>query len=262
MFKSLRSLTASDSLNVDSTDDAVISLLVEQQSIPISHDGFSIGSGRNCDLKLNEPKIPFLHSVIHTQCGAVWIEIADETASLQVNDHPCRRMALRHGDRLTIGSINLAIDLGLPSEQLRDESFIEKKPKEDLQSLTAEELCDRIVTEQAMVQELSEGENSGWEALLHAIKAVRIEPTLNEVADDATLPLQEEIVSYDALFGQIQELHETIVDRSRDLDLKEAEVLASTSIIEQSQQRVTQRIDEILDQLNKSEGPTEFRASA
>ena len=103
---------------------------------------------------------------------------------------------------------------------------------------------------------------NGWEALLDAIKAVRSEPMINEMSESPTFPIPEELVAYDALFGQIQELHETIVDRSRELDQKEAEVLASTSIIEESQQRVAQRLDEILDQLNKSEGPSELRASA
>ncbi len=261
MFKSLRSSTQSDSSFVGDSTDVAVALQLEHQSVLVAHDGFTIGSGRHCDLKFTEPSIPFLHSVIHKQCGAVWIEAADEAAFLQVNDRPCRRMALRHGDRLKIGSIGLVIDLGIPRTQFAEESSIDDHVEEDLQSLTAEELCDRIVTEQTMVQELTE-EDSGWAALMDAIKAVRVEPMMNEMAEGTTFPLPEELVAYDALFGQIQELHETIIDRSRELNQKEAEVLASTSIIEESQQRVTQRLDEILDQLNKSEGQTELRASA
>ena len=262
MFKSLRTSTELNTSNIDTSDEVVLRLQLDQQSIPVTVDGFEIGSSRHCDLKLSEPSIPFLHSLIHNQRGAIWIEAADESAILLVNDHPCRRMALRHGDRLKIGSSELVVDFGIQSDRSVDHNMSDDHTFEDIYSLTAEELCDRIATEQAMVQELSDEERSGWEALLHAIEAVRVEPGLGEMVEGGTLPMQEELVSYDALFEQIQELHETIVDRSRELDQKEAEVLASTSIIEESQQRVTQRLDEIIDQLNKSDGSTEFRASA
>ncbi len=262
MFKTLRSSPQSDESLIDTSAEVSIRLQFEHQSIPVTRDGFAIGSGRHCDLKLGEPSIPFLHSVIHNQCRAIWIEAADEAAILSVNEHPCRRMALRHGDRLKIGPVELVVDLGNPCDHGVGDFVSSEHAMDDLHSLTAEELCDRITTEQAMVEELSDDERSGWEALLHAIEAVRVEPGLGEKVESGTLPMPEEIVSYDTLFGQIRELHETIVDRSRELDQKEAEVLASTSIIEESQQRVSQRLDEILDHLNKSDGPTELRASA
>ncbi len=262
MFKSLRTSTGLEASDIDTTDEVVLRLQLDQQSIPVPHDGFEIGSSRHCDLKFSEPSIPFLHSLIHNQQGAIWIEAADESAILLVNDQPCRRMALRHGDRVKIGSAELVVDLGFQSDLRVGKSKSDEHTVEDLYSLTAEELCDRIAIEQAMVQELSDDERSGWQALLHAIEAVRVEPGLGEIVEGGTLPMPEELVSYDALFEQIQDLHETIVDRSRELDQKEAEVLASTSIIEESQQRVAQRLDEILDQLNKSDGPTELRASA
>ncbi|MEI8019694.1 MAG: FHA domain-containing protein [Schlesneria sp.] len=239
----------------------MLRLHLDKHAIPVTHDGFQIGSSRHCDLKFNEPSIPFLHSLIHNQRGAIWIEAADENAILLVNDLQCRRMALRHGDRLKIGSAELLVDLGIHKDQSAGESFSDDQTVEELHSLTAEELCDRIATEQAMVQELSDGARSGWEALLHAIEAVRVEPG-REMVEDGTLPIPEELVSYEALFEQIQELHETIVDRSRELEQKEAEVLASTSIIEESQQRVTQRLDKIIDHFNKADGSNELRASA
>ena len=262
MFKSLRTSTELNTSNIDTSDEVVLRLQLDQQSIPVTHDGFEIGSSRHCDLKFREPSIPLLHSLIHNQRGAVWIEAADEKAILLVNDHLCRRMALRHGDRLKIGSTELVVDLGIQSDQSARESISDDQAVDELHSLTAEELCDRIAIEQAMVQELSDEERSGWEALLHAIEAVRVAPGLGETVEGGTLPIPEELVSYDALFEQIQELHETIVDRSRELEQKEAEVLASTSIIEESQQRVAQRLDEIIDHFNKSDGSTELRASA
>ena len=94
--------------------------------------------------------------------------------------------------------------------------------------------------------------------MLQAIAAVRKVPSASESksyspADDAGV--------YNLLLGQIQELQATIADRSRELSEKEAEVLASTSMIEETQQQVAERLDVILDHLNQAES-NELRASA
>jgi hypothetical protein len=246
----------------DSLNDVVLTLHSEQLSVTVAHDDFSIGSHRLCDLKLIDPSIPPLHSVIHTQSGAIWIEAANDETVLVVNDRSCRRMALRDGDHFRVGASVFTIDLGAESLEALKSSALQEELKEDLGLLNAEELCDRIVTEQTMIQELSEGQRSGWEALLHAIEAVHEEPMHCEVAAELTIPLVEDQVAYDALFGQIQELQEAIADGSKELSEQEAEVIASSSILEDSQQRVTQRLDEILEQLAKSDSPNELRASA
>ena len=258
MFTPLRSSLTSESSNIDNPEGVLLALQSELQSVAVTHDGFSIGSSRHCDLRLMEDAIQPLHSLIRMQCGAIWIEAADDETVLTVNDRPCRRMALRHGDRLKIGATEFTTILDTENVALFDQSVID----DDLALLTAEELCDRIVSEQSIVNELSDEHHSGWEALLHAIEAVGEEPQASELADENLLSNSQELVDYDALLGQIQELNETIADRTRELNAHEAEVLASTSILEESQQRVSQRLDEILDQLAKTEPPTEFRASA
>ena len=259
MINPLRSSLASE---LSSFDDVPLTLHFEQMSVTVTHDGFSIGSHRNCDLQQNDTSIPPLHSVIHTQQGAVWIEAANDETVLLVNDRPCRRMALRDGDHFLVGASTFVVRLGAVQHELLESPETLPTTKEDLASLSAEELCDRIFTEQSMIQELSTGERSGWEALLQAIEAVHGEPAPGEVTMAPTIPLSPEHVSYETLLGQIEELQETIVDRTRELSAQEVQVLASSSCLEESQQRVTQRLDELLDQLNKSDLPNELRASA
>jgi len=155
----------------DESNNVVLTLLFSGHSVTVTHDGFTIGSSRRCDLNLNDPSLPGLHSVIHMQSGAIWIEVAADNLTLTVNDRPYRRMALRHEDRLKIGSTEF--EFQLKSEPVSNVSG--SALDEDLSLLTAEELCDRILSEQSMVDEFIEGQRSGWEALLRAIKSAHEE---------------------------------------------------------------------------------------
>lgn len=260
MFSPLRPSRPTIPSNLGRSDEMVLTLVSGLQSIPVTHDGFKIGAGPQCDLILADPGIPRLHSQIHLQSGAVWIETATEELHLLVNNRPCRRLALRHGDQLRIGSKELSVQLApvIASPETVPEPSGQEGLSEDLAAMTAEELCDRILTEQSIIKELSEDENSGWEALLKAIAAVRKGPTGQESHSG---PSTDESHIYNVLLDQIQELQATIADRSRLLSEKEAEVLASASIVDETQQRVAQRLDAILDHLNHAE-QSELRASA
>lgn len=259
MFQPLRpSSNALHSANDDQSANMAVSLHCQGRRVLVTHDGFTIGSSPNCDLTLAEASVPLLHSVIHVQSGATWIEAADDTILLTVNDTSHRRMSLRHHDRLKIGTSEFQIVM---QPELVDVS--EEAPMtEDLALLTAEELCDRILAEQSMVTEFAEGQRSGWEALLKAIEAANDEPVAEELGDDLFTPIEEQQVTLDTLLGQIQELNESVSERTRELEVREIEVIQKTTILEESQQQVTKRIDEILDQLNQTDPPGELRASA
>lgn len=249
MFTPIRSTqNASDSGSVENPANFVLTLNSPTRSIIVDHDGFSIGASPHCDLTLVDASIPPLHSIIHQQSGIAWIEAADDNVFITVNDRPCRRMTFRSDDRLKIGATEFAISLQ-PQNQVRlDEPVM----NEDLALLTAEELCDRILSEQTMVAEFAEGQRSGWEALLRAINDANQEITSSDQHfGDRQVALNE-------LLGQIQELNEAIVIHTRELNQRESEVLASTSALEESQQR----IDKIVDQLNQNDPPNELRASA
>ena len=251
-FRSPASLDAT----AQADPDLVLTLCSQNQSTIVTEDGFLIGTSRQCDLTIIDEMLRPLHAVIHMQQGSVWIESAVEEADLRINDRPCRRSTLRQGDRLGIGSAEFTIQLGVSTNHL---SRLEQVTiAEDLTLLTAEELCDRIVAERTMVEEFTHGQHAGWMALLEAIEAAQEEPGIVSLPTES-VDIQTE---YGTLLSQIRELNETIESRTRDLTEQEAHVMESASMLEESQQQVVQRIDQILDQLPDSDSSNEFRASA
>jgi predicted component of type VI protein secretion system len=136
MFMPIQSFdSTTPSSNVDQTDGIVLTLQADGHSVTVTRDGFSIGSSKNCDLTLNEPEIPALHSLIRIQSGAIWIEAANDTILLFVNDRPYRRMALRHDDRIRIGSTDFSVHFGSESNAAPEQS--DALLTEDLSLLTA-----------------------------------------------------------------------------------------------------------------------------
>lgn len=267
MLNPLRSSHLSDGFRQVDSDDVVLTLHSDRMSVTVARDGFSIGSHHRCDLKLTGPSIPLLHSIIHHQCGAVWIEAADDETVLNVNERHCRRMALRPGDHFQVGPFEFTIDFGrLTLESFESSASDEPVPfeetTENLAELSAEELCDRIVSEQSMIKQLSEEVSSGWEALLHAIESVHETPLRSESPDEPTIAFVEEREGYDRLIDEIDQMQETIAEQTNELDEQEAIVGVTSTLMKESQQREDQRLDVVIEQLNKSESPNELRASA
>ena len=244
----------------DVAAQSTIALVLEgpTESFAIDRDGLRIGSSPVCELPL--PGGPPLHSVIHQQSGVTWIE-SQEDASLIVNGHARRRMSLRDGDVLELNGLELTV-------RMRSVDDVDETPQgfeEDLSLLSAEELCDRILSEQAMVEEFSEGQRAGWDGLLAAIEAAHEteQPTV-------TLPLEVEQAveavaepdNCERLLEQIRELSEMVNGRSQELDDCESELVAATALLEEAQERVSQQIEGLLEQLPTPSGEMELRASA
>lgn len=244
----------------DVAAQSTVTLVLEgpAESFVIDRDGLRIGSSPVCELPL--PGGPPLHSVVHQQSGVTWIE-SQEDASLIVNGRPRRRMALRDGDVLELNGLELIVCF-------RAVDDIEEMPRgleDDLSLLSAEELCDRILSEQAMVDEFTEGRLSGWNGLLAAIEAAG--ETEQSVV---TLPLEveqaDEFVAApdncERLLEQIRELSEMVNGRSQELDDCESELVAAAALLEEAQERVSQQIEGLLEQLQTPSGEMELRASA
>ncbi|MBC8113041.1 MAG: hypothetical protein H7062_01565 [Candidatus Saccharimonas sp.] len=228
------------------------------ESFVVDRDRLRIGSSPVCDLLL--PDVPALHSVVHQQAGVTWIETHDD-ASLIVNGRARRRMALRDGDVLDLNGHELTVNFRTTLEA-------EEMPVglgEDLSLLSAEELCDRILSEQTMVDEFEESQCTGWNGLMAAITAAH-EADQSPVA----LPLEiEQAVEAAAtpddcerLLVQIRELSEMVNGRSQELDDCESELVAATALLEEAQERVSQQIEGLLEQLQTPPAETELRASA
>lgn len=229
-----------------------------ESSLVIDGDRLRIGTSPVCNLLL--PDGPALHSVVHQQAGVTWIESHDN-ASLVVNGRPRRRVALREGDVLELNGHEFIVRFHAAMEAAEMSAGL----GEDLSLLSAEELCDRILSEQAMVEEFEESQRIGWNGLMTAIEAA------HEVEQPAaTLPLEaehmvESTVPQDGcerLLVQIRELSEMVNGRSRELDDCENELIAAAALLEETQERVSQQLEGLIDQLPLSVAETELRASA
>ena len=266
MFTPIRSgFSDSDSFGGNQNWETNLRLQSDERCVTITHDGFTIGSNKHCDLSLDDDSVPTLLSIIHVQNGAVWIEAADESTRITINGRPYRRMALRHDDRLKLGNEEFRILMN--AEPIAQTGSVTLK--EDLSLLTAEELCDRILAEQTMVSDFVSGQRSGWDALLRAIEEANADDIITDEATEfpqaeieSEVAPEAEQIALSNLLEQIQELNEAITDKTKELSDREKEVLETTSILEESQQQVTQRIDELLQQLNRNEPPSDLRASA
>lgn len=213
------------------------------RQVPVDADGFLIGRGDFCDLRVDDPAVPMVHSEIHLQHGAMWIEAVD-AASIEMNGRTVPRLSLRSGDTLRIGSqsITFRVDQGTLSQSLPSE------PWEDLSALSALELCERIELEEQAVLEDERQQFRGIESLLSALE--------NVLRSDSSFadqdPRTENVVH------QLHELSEALAERTRQLQEQEQQFLASASDIKQSQDDMTRRMEVLLEQLNASD----LRASA
>lgn len=251
-------ISAQDPVTTGQSTTDVVALVFSGHSVRVTHDGFTIGSSENCDLTLDDSSLPGLHSVVHMQSGAVWIEVADENLVLTVNGRSYRRMALRHEDRMMIGTLEITILMNSEISALPEKTILE----DDLTLLTAEELCDRILADQSMVSDFIEGQRSGWEALLRAIESANVEPAITNIATEENSAQDEEPAALNSLLEQIQDLNHSINVQAEQLSEQEKQLIESASLIEESQNRAVQQLDEILEKLQNSDPPHELRASA
>lgn len=243
------------SVDQDSKIAPQLVLEFDEGSLVIDRDRIRIGSSPLCEIHLLEG--PLLHSVIHTEAGATWIEIHDEAAELNVNWRRCRRMALRDGDVISVAGMDITVRTAFSFAANGDVSTL----VEDMTQLTAEELCDRILTEQSAVNEFEAGRLQGVQKLMDAMKeAIAAEPMMAEMLNStAAVEFSDECQK---LLDQIHEMSEMMHGRTQELDLCESELAAATSLLEETQDRVSRQIETLLDQIGEGQEQTELRASA
>lgn len=249
------------------------------RSLIVDRERLRIGSSPVCEIRLSRG--PLLHSVLCSEAGVVWIELDDETAELTVNDQPCRRMALRDGDVVSMTDGDMVSMTGVTfTIRHQTASSLEEDAAalaDDLSHLTADELCDRILSEQSMVDEFDANRRQGWQDLMAAMHGAVLESAdspLEAETDDAVTVVKvgvprtiEDLDHPDAtaecerLLEQIHEIAAVMNGRTRELDVCEDELAAATSLLQETQVRVSQQIQELLDQISDAE-PRELRVSA
>lgn len=234
--------------------DCNVTLEFEDCAVVVDEAAVRIGSSVVCDIQL--PDGPALNSVVRFESGVVWIE-ADEDCELAVNGRSCRRMALREGDTISVPGVQIKVGQ-------RSKSSIEADTANlisDISQLTANELCDRILTEQAAVDEFESNRLAGWQKLMVALKDLNATEQLrsNGTNGEPAISISDDC---ERLLEQIREMSEIVNNRTLALNECETELETATTLLQETQDRVARQIDELLDQLGGVPVANELRASA
>lgn len=237
----------------DAKTNVEVVLEMEDQTLVVDCDNIRIGSSPVCEIRL--PNGPLLHSVIRTEAGVVWIEADDAAEELNVNWRACRRMALRDGDVISVPGLDITV-------QHRATTMLDDVGQlaNDITQLTAEELCDQILSEQTAVAEFESSRLNGWHKLMSAIKQVAAAEQISIEADNA--PAVDFSNDCERVLEQIREVSEMMNGRTQELDICENELEAATSLLQETQDRVSRQIEELLDQIGDTSMVNELRASA
>lgn len=236
------------------------------QPVVIREDNFLIGSSPACDLVIDQPGFPTVHSVVHLQETVAWIEAFEDGRPLVINGLDCRRRPLRQGDHLELGGVRCEVlvtaDLEALSRHDREEQ-LQATFRDEIMELSVAELCARIEHEQRAIRDFEQRQSRGLENLLAAIaEAVdppdvvgvapapalelpQVEPALAPIGefDHPTLARIEMNAPESATVRLSRESPE--VARPLQLDANEGLAVPGTAIHD-AQQRLRQQIDELI----------------
>jgi hypothetical protein len=220
----------------------------------IDRDRIRLGTSPACELRL--PQGPLLHSVIRNEAGAVWIE-AEQDSDLSVNWRNCRRMALRDGDVISVAGMDITIRQS--AIQLIGDNAT--KLSEDVSQMSAEELCDQILSEQTEVDAFESKRLQGWQELIAAMKrAMAGDQSQNDSLN--TAPAIAFSDDCERLLDQIREMSDLMNGRNQELDACEGELVAATALLQETHDRVSRQIEELLNQIGDVSTANTLRASA
>ena len=248
--------TTDGQINNNAEKNVELVLEFEDHSLVVDQDRIRIGSSPLCEIRFSQG--PLLHSVIRAEEGVAWIEADDATLDLTVNWRNCRRMALREGDVISVLGHDITVHYRLAHSFMDDAARLAN----DIVQLTAEELCDQILSEQTAVDEFESSRLNGWQKLMSAIKDVATadqSPLCETLNNSPAVDFSDDC---ERLLVQIREMSDMMNGRTQQLDDCEDELLAATALLQETQDRVSAQIEELLDQIGESSIPNELRASA
>lgn len=229
----------------------------------VDRDGFSIGSGDQCDLQLAEIGLPRWHSTLHVQGPAVWIEAADDAALITIDGEAYRRRALRDGDQLSFGATRIAVSIGDASAT--QPGTRGQRRTDDFTLLSANDLCDRIEQEESAVSDFQRRRRFGWQALLSALQEAKASGAA--YTEDPALRMSETSgfagQKLDQLVTQVRDLSATLEERSKAMSSQESLIMESSAQLAEAQLRVSRQLEQLLDRLaDDQDQPGELRVSA
>lgn len=188
-------------------------------SRPIDRDGFLVGSGPDCQLRLGDDGIALRHCRLRLDGDAVHIERIAPAPALVVNGEVVDAARLEDGASVTIGSFQF---------ELRDTGTCEESL--DAGELSAADLVDRLEDEFALVDEYESRRAVGLEALLEATR--HVEPTSPIV----------EATRVDELIQRLESFATELEDRVARLADREQRLLAASNELLAMQEALERRL--------------------
>jgi hypothetical protein len=92
----------------------VVTLVVNGTPYEVAKRLVTIGRGRDCDIRLNDPNASRQHAEVRQEGTAYWLVDLGSTNGLEVNGTRTKRAKLEPGDTITVGSTNLEFRRELP----------------------------------------------------------------------------------------------------------------------------------------------------
>jgi hypothetical protein len=86
----------------------VVTLSVNGEKYEVSKRRMLIGRSKECDIQIDDPSASRRHAELRQEGTAYWIVDLDSTNGLEVNGMRTQRAKLDHGDKVTIGSTDIA----------------------------------------------------------------------------------------------------------------------------------------------------------
>jgi hypothetical protein len=85
-----------------------VSLSVNGTQYEVTKQRMTLGRSRDCDIQVEDPSASRRHAELRQEGTAYWIVDLDSTNGIEVNGLRTKRAKLQNGDRITIGSTEVA----------------------------------------------------------------------------------------------------------------------------------------------------------
>jgi hypothetical protein len=89
-------------------DREIVTLSVDGSKYEVNKRRTLIGRSKECDIQIDDPSASRRHAEVRQEGTAYWIVDLDSTNGLEVNGMRTQRAKLDHGDKITIGSTDIA----------------------------------------------------------------------------------------------------------------------------------------------------------
>jgi Protein of unknown function (DUF3662)/FHA domain len=86
----------------------VVTLTVDGRRHEVGKRRTLIGRSKECDVQIDDPSASRKHAELRQEGSAYWVVDLDSTNGLEVNGMRTQRAKLDHGDKITIGSTDIA----------------------------------------------------------------------------------------------------------------------------------------------------------